>query len=48
VLEDFELEPAPIHLIHPARGQMPLKMRRFLDFATPKLRQALSRFASAQ
>jgi DNA-binding transcriptional LysR family regulator len=47
VLEDFELEPAPIHLIHAARGQMPLKMRRFLDFATPKLRQALSRFASA-
>jgi DNA-binding transcriptional LysR family regulator len=47
VLEDFELEPAPIHLIHAARGQMPLKMRRFLDFATPKLRRALSRFASA-
>jgi DNA-binding transcriptional LysR family regulator len=47
VLEDFELEPAPIHLIHAARGQMPLKMRRFLDFATPKLRQSLSRFASA-
>jgi len=47
VLEDFELEPAPIHLVHAARGQMPLKMRRFLDFATPKLRQALSRFASA-
>jgi DNA-binding transcriptional LysR family regulator len=47
VLEDFELEPSPIHLVHAARGQMPLKMRRFLDFATPKLRQALSRFASA-
>lgn len=47
VLEDFELAPAPIHLVHAARGQMPLKMRRFLDFATPKLRHALSRFASA-
>ncbi len=47
LLEDFETEPSPIHLIHAARGQMPLKMRRFLDFAAPKLRQAMSRFASA-
>ncbi|MGA2997231.1 hypothetical protein [Bradyrhizobium sp.] len=47
VLEDLELEPAPIHLIHAARRQMPLKMRCFLDFARPKLRQALSRFAPA-
>jgi DNA-binding transcriptional LysR family regulator len=46
VLEDFETEPAPIHLIHAARGQMPLKMRRFLDFAAPKLRQEMRRFAS--
>ncbi len=39
ILEDYEPEPAPIHLIHAARGQMPLKMRRFLDFAAPVLRQ---------
>lgn len=43
VLEEFEPEPAPIHLIHAARGLMPLKMRRFLDFAAPRLRQALCR-----
>jgi DNA-binding transcriptional LysR family regulator len=41
ILEAYEPEPAPIHLIHAARGQMPLKMRRFLDFAAPRIRQAL-------
>ncbi|MES2058465.1 MAG: LysR family transcriptional regulator [Pseudomonadota bacterium] len=40
ILEAFEPEPAPINLVHTARGQMPLKMRRFLDFAAPRLRQA--------
>jgi len=46
VLEPFEPEAAPVHLVHGARGQMPLKMRRFLDFATPRLRQRLERFAA--
>jgi len=41
VLEAYEPEPAPVHLVHAARGMMPLKMRRFLDFAAPRLRQAL-------
>jgi DNA-binding transcriptional LysR family regulator len=41
VLEAFEPKPAPVHLLHAARGQMPLKTRRFLDFAAPKLRHAL-------
>jgi DNA-binding transcriptional LysR family regulator len=41
VLEDFELEPSPIHLLHASRGHMPLKMRRFLDFAAPRLREIL-------
>jgi DNA-binding transcriptional LysR family regulator len=41
VLETYEAEPAPVHLIHATRGQMPLKMRRFLDFAAPRLRKAL-------
>jgi DNA-binding transcriptional LysR family regulator len=35
VLEDFEPEPAPVHLVHASRGQMPLKLRRFLDVAAP-------------
>lgn len=42
VLEDFEPEPAPIHLVHLARGQMPLKMRRFLDFAASRLRVSVA------
>jgi DNA-binding transcriptional LysR family regulator len=42
ILEPFEPKPAPVHLLHVARGQMPLKMRRFLDFAAPQLRQALA------
>jgi DNA-binding transcriptional LysR family regulator len=41
VLEDFELEPIPVHLIHAARGTLPSKMRIFLDFAVPVLRARL-------
>jgi DNA-binding transcriptional LysR family regulator len=42
VLEKYEAEPVPVHLIHATRGQMPLKMRHFLDFAAPRLRKALA------
>jgi len=41
VLQAHEPEPAPVHLVHVSRGQMPLKMRRFLDFAAPRLRRAI-------
>ena len=41
LLETFEPEPVPVNLLHVARSQMPLKMRRFLDFAAPRLREAL-------
>ncbi len=47
VLDDFEPAPLPVHLIHVARGQMPLKMRRFIDFAAPRLRQAIAGFGGA-
>jgi DNA-binding transcriptional LysR family regulator len=47
VLQKYELEPAPVHLVHATRGQMPLKMRRFLDFAAPRLRKALAKIDSA-
>jgi DNA-binding transcriptional LysR family regulator len=40
LLEAYEPEPVPVHLVHVSRGQMPLKMRRFLDFAAPRLKQA--------
>lgn len=38
ILEDYEVDPVPVQLIHASRGQMPLKMRSFLDFAVPRLR----------
>lgn len=38
ILAAYEPEPAPLHLVHASRGHMPLKMRRFLDFAAPRLR----------
>ncbi|EJJ27718.1 transcriptional regulator [Rhizobium sp. CF142] len=47
VLEDFEPEAAPIHLVHLARGQMPLKMRHFLDFAAPRLRASVAALQSS-
>ena len=41
IIEAFEPEPIPVSLVHVARGQMPLKMRHFLDFAAPRLRSVL-------
>lgn len=41
VLESYELPPAPVSLLHLSRVRMPLKMRCFLDFAVPRLKQAL-------
>lgn len=43
LLDAYEPEPTPVHLLHAARGQMPLKMRRFIDFAAPRLRETLDR-----
>lgn len=42
VLADFEPDPLPVHLIHAGQGQLPVKMRAFLDFAVPRLRAALA------
>ena len=43
ILSAFEPEPVPVNLVHASRGQMPLKMRRFLDFAAPRLRDVLGK-----
>lgn len=45
-LEGFEPEPTPVHLVHASRGQMPLKLRRFLDVAAPALRERLERISA--
>jgi DNA-binding transcriptional LysR family regulator len=39
VLADYELEPLPISLIHVGQGVLPRKIRAFLDFAAPRLRE---------
>ncbi len=42
-LTEFEPRPSPVSLVYPARGRMPIKLRAFLDFAAPRLRESLSR-----
>jgi DNA-binding transcriptional LysR family regulator len=41
VLRKFEREPLPVNLVHTRQGQLPLKVRSFLDFAAPQLRKAI-------
>ena len=41
LLEKFEQEASPVHLVHMSQGLMPLKLRTFLDFAAPRLRAVL-------
>ncbi|MGY6163930.1 LysR family transcriptional regulator [Paraburkholderia strydomiana] len=48
LLPDFEIAPVPVHLVHVSRNLMAVKLRHFLDFATPRLRQSLSRFGKPQ
>lgn len=47
ILEAFEPQAVPVHLVHVSRKHMPLKIRRFLDFAAPQLKQALAVIASS-
>jgi DNA-binding transcriptional LysR family regulator len=44
ILQEFEIEPIPVHVVHLSQNGMPLKLRRFIDFAVPKLRQMLAEF----
>ena len=44
ILQEFEVDPIPVHLVHLSRDMMPVKLRRFIDFAAPKLREALAGF----
>ena len=41
LLEEFEQAAAPVHLVHLSQGLLPLKLRAFLDYATPRLRAKL-------
>jgi DNA-binding transcriptional LysR family regulator len=42
VLRPFELPEIPVSLVHPEARLTPPKVRAFLDFATPRLRQKLA------
>ncbi|WP_027134587.1 LysR family transcriptional regulator [Geminicoccus roseus] len=46
VLQDDEPPPLPVHLITPERRLSTPKVRAFVDFATPRLRQAFVRLKS--
>ena len=41
-LQDYEPEPWPVHLLYLGGRMLPLKVRAFLDFATPRLRDSLA------
>ena len=41
LLEGFEPPLRPLSLVYPSQRQVPLKLRAFLDFATPRLREML-------
>ena len=38
-LEQFEPSPIPVSLVYASQGRLPLKVRAFLDFAAPRLRE---------
>jgi len=46
LLESFEPAPRPVHLVHTGQGILPLKVRAFMDFAAPRLRDRLAKVAS--
>lgn len=41
VLKKFEPAEVPVNLVHAGQRRLPLKLRAFLDFATPRLRAAI-------
>ena len=42
LLEGFEPPLRPLSLVYPSQRQVPLKLRAFLDYATPRLRSMLN------
>lgn len=41
ILDRFEPDPLPVHLLHPERDSIPFKTRAFLDFAASRMRSRL-------
>jgi len=45
VLAGFEPAPRPVHLVYAQQSRLPLKLRAFVDFAVPRLREQLKQAA---
>jgi DNA-binding transcriptional LysR family regulator len=45
ILNEFEPPPRPVHLVYDKRNRLPLKLRAFVDFVTPRLRDRLTKAA---
>jgi hypothetical protein len=45
VLESYRSPPKSVHLIYEAGRHLPMKIRTFLDFAAPRLKQAMRSLA---
>ncbi len=44
LLPEYEVEPVPVHMVHVSRNIMAIKLRHFIDFAAPRLRESLGHF----
>jgi DNA-binding transcriptional LysR family regulator len=42
VLDDYEIEPPPINIVYPQGRLVPQKVRAFVDFAKPRVRESLA------
>ena len=42
VLAEYEPAPWPVHLLHKPQARLPLKLRAFMDFVTPRLRRSIA------
>jgi DNA-binding transcriptional LysR family regulator len=42
VLEEFEPKPLPVHILYAPHKPMPLKLRTFLNWMTPRLKDRLA------
>ena len=47
-LQEFEPSPWPVSLVFASQRLLPLKLRAFLDFAAPRLRERLSELTARE
>lgn len=45
LLEGYGSEPRPVHIVYPRQGLLPLKVRAFIDWASPRLRDACASYS---